>query len=429
MGEKRDETKRQQNEDYDKYAMRLYNNKALYGLDKDEIANILNKEFPDKRKGESAHRKDIASYTRGFNKGYDEGYEYGLGKNKSNSVTINPLTPKSHIESLKEITTEYEIRKRDMQLSRNELARLMRCATPSILMVESYQEFLQENGINLALFNYDKVDRKGTSIIKSLPSDWHVGAELYEDYNEYNYEIATERMEKYTQSIIDYAKVFNADTVSITGMGDYIEGFDMRNPQKWDCEFVAVEQVEMAKQLMLKHIMTLQSADLNVEISAVGGNHDRVTGNKRDSVEENNFAYTIFEEIKAMFKFAEKVSGIKNERVTFMQEDKNYKYYTEEIFGNKVRYQHGDDDSKNDERKIEKYNGADNSQYDILIFGHLHHFRDIQRNRSAREIYCSCLQGSNHYSKYNIKSVANAGQTLIVFRDNGEIIPINVDLQ
>lgn len=433
MGEKRDDISkidRIEGEDYDKYAMRLYNNKALYGLDKDEIADILNKEFPDRSKGESAHRKDIASYTRGYNRGYDEGYECGLSKNtKTSTFKKNLLVPKSHLENLKEWVTEYDIKKRDMQLTRNELARKMRVATASILMTEEYRSYLDDNGIDISLFKYDKVENNGSAIIKSLPSDWHIGAEVNEEYNEYNYKIACYRMEKYTQSIIDYARIFNATTVSITGMGDYIEGFDMRNPQKWDCELTSVQQVELAKKLLIKHIMTLQDADLNVEVSGVAGNHDRVTGNKRDSVEENNFAYTIFQQIKDMFEFAEIVSGKKNERVKFVQKDDSYKYHVEEIYGNKIRYQHGDDDSKNDERKIEKYNGADNSQYDVLVFGHLHHFRDIQRNRNTREIYCSCLQGSNHYSKYNIKSVADAGQTIIVFRDNGEVLPININLQ
>jgi hypothetical protein len=53
-------------ESYKEYGRRLYDNKAIYDLKNKEIGDILNREFPQESKDESAHRKHFVSYLEGF---------------------------------------------------------------------------------------------------------------------------------------------------------------------------------------------------------------------------------------------------------------------------------------------------------------------------------------------------------------------------
>lgn len=417
------EIKRKENESYDDYSSRLYRNRSLYDLKNDEIAEIIKKEF-DINKDESAIRKDIASYIRGYDKGYERGLSDVEVKTERSS-----LIPKSHLERLKEVTGEYSIRKRDMELERLELSRLKREITPAILMTEQYVEYLKENGITVPFGTKFVANKVGSCVIKSLPSDLHIGMIVDEDYNQYNYSIAQRRMRKYTKSVLDYAKLYNAHTISITTMGDLIENTELRGNQKFDCEFHYAEQVARCQDLIMEHIMTILNEGYKVDLSGVYGNHDRQTGSKNDSIESSNATYTILENIKKTFEYMEKFSGSKFENISFVQYDNKYKYHVDEYYGFRIRYQHGDNDNKADNKKIEAYNGTDNDAYDALVFGHLHHYRYTQLNRNEFEMYCSCLQGANEYAKNQIKSTADAGQTIIIIRDNGEVTPININLQ
>lgn len=417
------ELKRKENESYDDYSSRLYRNKSLYDLKNEEIADIIKAEF-EITKDESAIRKDMASYIRG----YDKGYERGLSDVEIKSER-NSLIPKSHLERLKEVTGEYSIRKRDMELERLELAKLKREITPAILMTEQYVEYLNENGITIPSDIKFIPTKVGSCVIKSLPSDLHIGMVVDEDYNQYDYSVAQRRMRQYTQSILDYAKLFNANTVSITTMGDLVEATELRGNQKFDCEFHYAEQVSMAQDLIMEHIMTILNEGYKVDLSGVYGNHDRMVGSKNDNIDSSNATYVILENIKKTFEYMEKFSGKKFENISFVQYDNKYKYHVDEYYGFRIRYQHGDNDSKADTSKIEKYNGTDDDSYDALVFGHLHHYRHIQLNRHEFELYCPCLQGSNEYAKNQVKSTSNAGQAIIVIRDNGEVIPMNINLQ
>jgi len=411
-------------ESYDDYGYRLYKNKSLYGLNNCEIADLLNNEF-GVNKDESAHRKYFSSYIKGF----DNGYSNAIGETEEDGFKPSSLTPKGHLYKLVELTGEYSIRKRSMELERLELSKLMRQATPAILLVEKYEEVLLKKDFLVPNFIFNKRNEKGSCVIKSLLSDLHIGLEIDEEYNQYNYEIAIKRMKKYTESILEYAQIFNANTISITLMGDIVEGFDLRNPQKWDCEFTFDEQIVKAQDLIMSHIYAIVKHGYNVDLSACYGNHDRLTGDKKDSVESNNAVFVIMENIKNTFKAIEKFTDKKIESVNFVQYDKDYKYHVDNYYGIKIRYQHGDKDNMNDKNKIEKYNGVDNDFYDGLVFGHYHHYRHTQRNRDTFEIYCGCLQGANDYGKDVVHSVSDSSQTIIIIRDNGKIIPININLQ
>lgn len=419
-----------QGESYKEYGRRLYKNRDLYGINNDVAGFLINEAFPEKSKGESAHRKHFASYLEGYDDGYAEGLkDVGPIMERESSVKgLNSLVPKTHLDRFSELIGEYGIRKRDMQLERNELAKMSRKITPWLLLTEQYAEALREPHIELPDFEFDRIETDGEAVIKVLPSDWHVGCVVDESYNQFNYEIAVRRVDLYCKKILEEAKRENAHTISITHLGDIIEGIEMRSNQKWDCEFLLKDQLKYAQRLFMRMIKTL-SKEYNVEVCGVYGNHDRLVGDKHKSIGKDSAMAVIIENLQEMIAFSEEEKGQKMERITFLEADDEYKSQAEEIYGIKCRWQHGHEDSKNDERKIEKYNGVDETFYNVLGFGHLHHGRVIRKNRNNFEMYGGGLMGSNEYGKSKVKSLSDASQGIIVFRDNGDVIPFEINLQ
>lgn len=293
-----------------------------------------------------------------------------------------------------------------------------------VMAVEEFREICLDN-MDISIPHYalqPRLEKKGNVIAVNL-SDWHIGAEVDCPNNIFNLAVAETRIiDKFVNEILDYAKLFKAARLDVNLLGDMIEQFYMRTQQSDECEFGTSRQIYEATELLFKVIVAL-SEYYDVDIRACRGNHDRMEGNKHNSIGDDHAVYTIMKNLDLLCQTA------KIKRVKFHHGDDSYKFFSYEVNGKKVRGQHGDDDSINDGLKIEKYNGIDEDVYDVLIFGHLHHFDTRQGNKDRQTVYCSGLIGTNDYSRDKVKSAANAGQTLILFREDGQVIPINIDLQ
>lgn len=390
-------------------------------LDWEEIVELTGLEIANDTLRKAMQPKEIGAYWV-----YKKMKQSGVSTEQMLQSTS--LIPKSHLDKLKEVAGDYNIRKRGMELERLELARAMRTATPNILLTEQFSEYLE--GIEYEIKPYHTEKRKdvGKSVIKMILSDTHVGSDIEEEYNKFNWEILNKRTDRFIKATEEYAKLFNADTISLTILGDLIEGFDMRNPQKWDCEFNGSEQLAKATEYVLRVVEKLLSDGYNVDLSGVYGNHDRLVGNKHDSIEEDNAVYVVMENVKLFYKLLELRNG-KIDKLKFVQHDPSYKYHVDEYFGIRGRYQHGDDDQVEDKTKISKYNDRDNDTYDFVVSGHIHHSRSVNRNRNSWDFYCGTIQGANEYGNNKIKSISDASQSIIVIRDSGEFFQIPINLQ
>ena len=98
-----------------------------------------------------------------------------------------------------------------------------------------------------------------------------------------------------------------------------------------------------------------------------------------------------------------------------------------EVNGKRIKLVHGDEESK-DLNSIKNHISMDNQFYDAIVKGHLHSFKVYEENDGRMVIQIGCLSGRNNYSK-KLKCTTNAGQGIIVVREDGEIIPIKIDLQ
>jgi len=418
------------NESYDDYCVRLYRNQELYGLKNDVIGFLINEAYPENKKDESAHRKNTRKYIKGF----DDGYTKGLSDAEDVSMEgagLDSLKPVSHLEKMTDMLGEYTIRKRDMQLERNSLSKLMREATPGILLTEKYAQLLEDGLVKLPVYNADMMNKsynENDRHLKVITSDFHIGMVINEEYNVYNYDVTRRRLRAFADKALAKARLYDINNISIIDMGDLVESILLRGNQAWDCEFTESEQIVYAQSAYEEFIEYFTDAGYFVSVTFLRGNHDRLQSGKMDSLDTDSATFIIAENLKRLYgKLDDKLGHPCG--VSFTQTNKYYLEFHEEINGKKIKYIHGDNTSANDRSKMSKYSGTDEVMYDYLILGHLHRFSVFQGNRNEFEIYCSSGMGGNEYGLHKIKSTSSAGATLLVFLEDGEVLIDNVNLQ
>ena len=329
----------------------------------------------------------------------------------------------SKLQAIRNLVGEMKFTKLETREENLVKSRLDRELTFKAMAVQEFRDLcLDDLNITVPHYVYQPRLKDNGNVMMVVLADWHIGAKFKCLNNEYNLEIASKRLDYLINKTIEISKAMGVTTINISLLGDEVENVAMRFTQSADCEFSTARQIVEVRRLVFKFIIAM-AEHFNVEVNAVKGNHSRLTPDKTQEYEDDNVTYIIMENLKDMII----MSGI--DRVKVNLSDNDYDFQAETINGVNVRKQHGDEDSINDSTKIEKYSGIDVKKYEVLVFGHLHHFDDRQGNGRSRTIYCSSLQGANLYSRNKVKSSSNAGQTLILFTDNGEVYPFNVDLQ
>ena len=327
------------------------------------------------------------------------------------------------LESIKNLTGEIYYRNEEARKSFLKLSKVKRDLSTTGIAVEELREiFLDDLNIEIPHYVYKPRLSESKNKLIVVLTDIHVGVVVNNmNGNSYNYEIAKKRLDKYKQEILDYCKAFNVNDIYVCNLGDLIENFYMRYNQSQDCEFLMAEQINKATKLIVNFITSL-SEYVNVEYEGIAGNHDRSNGNQKENFDGDNGNVIINENIK---NFIELTNA---EKLTFIDNGMYAKSIVKEIYGEKIKLIHGDEEGSNDKDKVAKHSTADNTFYKTIVQGHYHNFKTIDENYGRKFVYVGCLMGRNAYS-HKMKCDTNASQAIILCREDGQQIPICVDLQ
>lgn len=93
-------------------------------------------------------------------------------------------------------------------------------------------------------------------------SDLHIGALVDTNVNQYNFNIALERLSVYASKIIREANMNNITDLHVVNLGDVIEHSSMRFNQGYNVEFLFSDQIVRASDLIIKFLMFLAEKDL-----------------------------------------------------------------------------------------------------------------------------------------------------------------------
>lgn len=343
------------------------------------------------------------------------------GELDSVQTRVNDVV-ESKLQSIKEAVGEIAYTKKEIQKESQKLRKVSKNLIDTAIVSEEIRNaFINDIDWNTPTFAlHNRVEKSNHSQMIVVVSDWHIGAVIKNSNgNDYNFEIAKERIQKLYEEIIEYAYTFGVTDIVIANIGDMVEGLYMRNfNQPFEAEYNLSEQISKATKLLLDFILLL-SNDLNVKYFGIAGNHDRWFFEK-NTVDSDNVMKIINESIKTVLELS------KIDRVEFIEVQEEFNYEKTLKVGTKTfKFIHGDNEGKN--MNIDKHSSLEREEIDCLVMGHYHSHKVEEGNYGKLNIVNGSLMGRNSYSR-KFKASSNASQTIIIV-DGEKILPLRIDLQ
>lgn len=335
------------------------------------------------------------------------------------------LVSESKLDAVKNAVGKMFLEKRETQLIKNDLNKLKReLSLYAIISDEIRNAFIDECSFSFDKNTYEHILPSGGDHIVAVLTDWHIGATVDSvNGNDYNYEIALKRLNKYKKELFNYCKLFKVTNVTVVCLGDMTENVSMRKiNQAFEAELNFSQQIVKATKLIQDFIMSVSQYS-NVSYVGISGNHDRLQDDSKDRIDGDNTMVIINESVKMFIEL------IDNPRITYEKcTDENLYEHKKIINGVSFKFLHGDLDSKSNSKKLESHALMDEEFYDVIVFGHYHHYELIERNYGKFEMYVGSPMGRNNYSK-KIKSTSDASQSIILVKEDKTTLPIYISLQ
>lgn len=249
-----------------------------------------------------------------------------------------------------------------------------------------------------------------------LLSDTHIGYVLKDNKTGgYNFEILKERLQHFVDKTKYEIQDRNINHVTVYFVGDLIEHVSMRNVnQAFDTEFTLSEQITKGTRLLVDVLQQLSEVvEGQLRFGIVGGNHDRLQGNKNEKIYNDNVAYIALDTLINLQELGlfNGVEIIDNRDDIYTIEDK--------VANQSIVVNHGDN-LKGNVNHIPKF--IKDQVFDILITGHVHHLRVKQEDYTRQHITVGSTIGYNTYSKeLNLSRTAPSQQLLFLDRDSKDI--------
>lgn len=372
-------------ETFKEYYIRLYKDKDVLGLTFKDIGTLLN-EVSGNEYNEAKWRRPYEGFVQ-FKEMFGEGII---------SHSEQEILAEIHFE--REELEKEKVRARDQK--REQRAMLRRMARLEHLS-DYLEEALEElEPVNMPVALQSTSNNEGMVVL----SDWHLGAVYNGRFNDFNLEIAKERIQKVKQKTLEKVKYEGLDKLHIANLGDMVHGL-IHVSTKIQSEEDVIQQIITASDILTDFVKEFADLGLEIEYYNVIGNHGRVTPNKNEvaGVEEN------FE--KLILKYLE-ISFAKydNVKLTGCQDG----LIETEIVGKKFVLTHGNFDRQaNSAYRLPQLLGY---VPDYIISGHTHH--DFQKDFGRTMIIVNpSLIGADDYAASG-RYGGRAGQKFIVFNEN-----------
>ena len=312
-------------------------------------------------------------------------------------------------ETLDEINEKLlEIKKEKVKFrdERNETNRQIR----SLARIENIIDLLKESIYELSYEKpmLSKLNIKEESSGKDgllCLSDLHIGLETYNSVNEYNIEIAKERLKRVIEKTITYGNKSNIDKLHIILNGDLISA-ELHNSIKLSNAESLTRQIVLASEIVAECIYEL-SKHFYCCVQHNLGNHEAVDILKDDRSNRNNYSMIINEMLKLRLK--------DNDNVMFVNSINNYEMTVSRIKNLNVISAHGDQVTLN--KCSEQLEMATGVKPDLIILGHYH--KPMMMTHYDTEIYINGSLVSTDDYAYKKKLYNPPSQLLLIVDDYG----------
>ncbi|MEH7209914.1 hypothetical protein V7094_27505 [Priestia megaterium] len=386
------------------------------------IKQELQKASPSMKCSWAQHKKMMEQ--EGFRDSENsEGYRQ-LIKNYQRSIGELPSLPTyaemvtgSQIESIKEAVGEMAFQKREVQNEARKLGKIKRDVVDKTLLIDEITIAIKNvlsnmNFKEILNHHFSPVPNYGNTRLVAVISDWHIGAEVDIEGNQFNLNIAVRRISDYMNQIYAMAKLRKVYRIDVVFCGDAVENPYMRTNQAHSTEFALGEQIAICGELIIDMLLKL-SKHFFVTYRGFAGNHDRLIPNKNEVIHGD----TALVPINRMIKKVIEASRIENLQY---HECKEYSATLLDVNGRNFYFEHGDRLKKADEGKIHDKSSKDNVTYHVFCYGHLHHYfiKEIAVDRF--EVRCGSIKGSDDFSE-TIGVGSAPSQLAFIVTDVGDI--------
>lgn len=311
--------------------------------------------------------------------------------------------------------------KKEIQTLRDSNTRLRRHYRENYREVSKIDEILMELKNHLKDTNFDlkitefdeKSNKKG--IIQF--SDLHLNSLVDEQFNKYDFDIASKRLKKYINKAIKFFKDNNIVEIYLFNTGDTISS-NRRDSEKLNTSTGRVRASVIAVKLF-SYILKELSEHFKINVAFTSANESRIEkDNELDDLSASeNFDIIIYEILKSMFS---------NKGINFIDCDMVEGVIN--IDGKDVIITHGYPISDAGvQKKIQEIKGkyvSSNKLIYYIFFGDKHSALISDKfSRSAS------LMGSNGYSCSQLGFDSRASQNLYIMHENGSVDGYKIDLQ
>lgn len=198
---------------------------------------------------------------------------------------METISDNDFIAELEAKKKELEILKVQFQDQRREYSKYLRLEARWQHLIDEMKSSIKElPSLDFSKGDYIKGDIEASLII----SDWHLGLECSNYWNTFNYEVARKRIEKLKQKVINYCRLHSVKTLHIEILGDMINGA-IHLGTRVESEEDVMSQSMRCAEIVSTFVYDISKEIENVKVYTVNGNHGRVTANKNDSIETENF--------------------------------------------------------------------------------------------------------------------------------------------
>lgn len=222
----------------------------------------------------------------------------------------------------------------------------------------------QINDLPTINFGYEGIDHKTGVKAALLVSDLHYGATSDNVLNLYNIEICNERMKTLLNKTIHYCTIHHVDELFVNLGGDLVSGLIHVSGRVEQEEDVITQTMQVAE-LLSKFIAELSKKVPNIKVIGVQGNHSRVSADRRQSLNPENFERIIFEYISNRLGIPVMRNGLED-------------WVAYNIGNRKVFLEHGDKSSMGSAR--ERAINVLGYVPDDIFVGHFHHMEVIDKH-------------------------------------------------
>lgn len=321
---------------------------------------------------------------------------------------------------LKEIRLEkQELQKEKQKLSdeRVEFNRQIREQARRESFEDMIKRVICENVEPLALRTFNEnglvVNQSGRDLLLHI-TDIHTGIEINEFNNIFNEDVLRERLESYTEKIIEIAKIQNAENCYIV-VSEILSGI-IHNNLRLQNNMDLMEQFKYVSNLLSEMFITLEPCFNSINIYTVEGNHSRLIQNKEDSLQGENFDILLPFYLKARLQNYEHINIYDNK---VCQDIAMF-----HVRDNLVMASHGDKD--NPSSVVQNFTMMFGEKPDIVMLGH-RHVNSMETVYDTKVIQSGCISGSDPYA-LSIRKTNKPEQMVVVVDDNGVVCLYDIRL-